>query len=166
MGFDWTAAALVGTVLSATSIAVSVVILEELGREKAREGKMLVNAAVLDDVLGLAILSAVISIVVLKTVPTVESVAVTTVSEMGFWVLILLGAVYLLPKIIHVASKTHPTTLESRGTEAGATTLITHSSSAQPPAFVADHPFVFVIQDMDTGNILFIGRLSDPSQGA
>jgi len=56
--------------------------------------------------------------------------------------------------------------VNERGTEAGATTLITASSSAQPPAFVADHPFVFVIQDRDTGNILFIGRLADPSPGA
>jgi len=56
--------------------------------------------------------------------------------------------------------------VNERGTEAGATTLITHSASAHPPAFVADHPFVFVIQDRDTGNILFIGRLSDPSPGA
>jgi len=56
--------------------------------------------------------------------------------------------------------------VNERGTEAGATTLITASSSAQPPAFVADRPFVFVIQDRDTGNILFIGRLADPSPGA
>jgi len=120
MGFDWTVAALVGTILGATSIAVSVVILEELGKEKTKEGKILVNAAVLDDVLGLAILSAVISVVVLKTTPTIESVVITTVSEIGFWILILLGAVYLLPRIIHVVSKTHPTTLESRGTRQGA----------------------------------------------
>jgi len=53
--------------------------------------------------------------------------------------------------------------VNERGTEAGATTLITHSASAHPPAFVVDHPFVFVIQDRDTGNILFIGRLADPS---
>lgn len=71
MGFDWIVALLIGATLSATSIAVSVVILEELGKEKTKEGNIMVNAAVLDDVLGLAILSAVISIVVLKTIPTI-----------------------------------------------------------------------------------------------
>ncbi|MDH3610633.1 MAG: cation:proton antiporter [Nitrosopumilus sp.] len=119
MGFDWTVAVLIGATLSATSIAVSVVILEELGKEKTKEGNILVNAAVLDDVLGLAILSAVISLVALNTIPTIESVAITTITEIGFWFLILLGAVYLLPKIVHAVAKTHPSTLEARGTRQG-----------------------------------------------
>lgn len=95
------------------------VILEELGKEKTEDGNILVNAAVLDDVLGLAILSAVISLIVLKTVPTIESVVITIVTEIGFWFLILLGAVYLLPKIVHVVAQTHPSTLEARGTRQG-----------------------------------------------
>ncbi|MDH3853113.1 MAG: cation:proton antiporter [Nitrosopumilus sp.] len=119
MGFDWTVAVLMGATFSATSIAVSIVILEELGKEKSKEGNILVNAAVLDDVLGLAILSAVISLVALNTIPTIESVAITTVIEIGFWFLILLGAVYILPKIVHVVSRTHPSTLEARGTRQG-----------------------------------------------
>ena len=110
MGFDWTVAVLIGATLSATSIAVSVVILEELGKEKTKEGNILVNAAVLDDVLGLAVLSAIISLVALNTIPTIESVVFITATEIGFWVLILLGAVYVLPKIVHVVSRTHPST--------------------------------------------------------
>jgi len=31
-----------------------------------------------------------------------------------------------------------------------------------PKIFNADHPFIFVIQDKETGNILFMGRMSDP----
>lgn len=119
MGFDWTVAVLIGATLSATSIAVSVVILEELGKEKTKEGNILVNAAVLDDVLSLAILSSIISLVVLKTIPTIESVVITTATEIGFWFLILLGAVYILPRIVHVVSRTHPSTLEARGTRQG-----------------------------------------------
>lgn len=56
-------------------VSVSVVILEELGKEKSKEGNILVNASVLDDVLDLAILSALISIVAIKTIPTIESIA-------------------------------------------------------------------------------------------
>jgi Kef-type K+ transport system membrane component KefB len=110
---------LIGATLSATSIAVSVVILEELGKEKTKEGNILVNAAVLDDVLSLAILSSIISLVVLKTIPTIESVVIKTATEIGFWFLILLGAVYILPRIVHVVSRTHPSTLEARGTRQG-----------------------------------------------
>ena len=29
--------------------------------------------------------------------------------------------------------------------------------------FVADHPFIFIIQDQETGNILFIGRMMNPN---
>jgi Kef-type K+ transport system membrane component KefB len=119
LGFDWTVAVIIGTTLSATSIAVSVIILEEVGKEKSKEGNILVNAAVLDDVLSLAILSAVISLVALKTVPTIESVAITTAIEIGFWFLILLGAVYLLPKIVHAVAQMSPATLEARATKQG-----------------------------------------------
>jgi Kef-type K+ transport system membrane component KefB len=120
LGFDWTVAVIIGTTLSATSIAISVVILEELGKEKSKEGNILVNAAVLDDVLGLAIFSAVISLVVLKTVPTIQSVVITTITEIGFWFAILLGAVYLLPKIVHAVAQMSPSTLEARATKQGA----------------------------------------------
>ena len=96
MGIEWTVAVIIGTALSATSIAIAVTILEEMGKEKTKEGNILVNAAVLDDVLGLAILSAAISLVALHAFPPVESIVFTTVTEIGFWFLILLAAVFLL----------------------------------------------------------------------
>ena len=33
----------------------------------------------------------------------------------------------------------------------------------EPPSFMADHPFLFFIRDEPTGNILFLGRVMDPS---
>lgn len=119
MGFDWIVSIIIGTIFSATSIAISVTILEEIGKEKSKEGNILVNAAVLDDVLGLAILSAVISLVTLHTIPTIESVVITTITEIGFWFLILLAAVYILPKIVHVAASMSASTLEGRGIKQG-----------------------------------------------
>ncbi|MFA6474974.1 MAG: serpin family protein [Patescibacteria group bacterium] len=51
------------------------------------------------------------------------------------------------------------------GTEAAAATGVTTSLSAaqtEIPVFRADHPFVFIILDNQSGNILFMGRMVDP----
>jgi len=119
-GFDWTVSVIIGATLSATSIVVAVTILEELKKEKTDEGNILVNAAVLDDILGLAVLSAVISLVTLHTLPNVESIAVAVAKDIGLWFLILMGAVFLLPKIVHGIALTKPSSLGARGAKEAA----------------------------------------------
>jgi serpin B len=57
--------------------------------------------------------------------------------------------------------------VNEEGTEAAAATGIgmTGTSIPQPvPVFRADHPFVFIIQDKDSGNILFLGRVANPQK--
>ncbi|OGN23652.1 MAG: hypothetical protein A3A13_01720 [Candidatus Yanofskybacteria bacterium RIFCSPLOWO2_01_FULL_43_22] len=58
--------------------------------------------------------------------------------------------------------------VNEEGTEAAAATGvsvgITSVMPQQTPVFRADHPFIFVIQDKDNGNILFFGRVSNPSE--
>lgn len=120
LGFDWTISVIIGAILSATSIAITVTILEELGKEKTKEGNILVNAAVLDDVLGLAVLSAAVSIVMLHTIPSIESIAFLTAKNIGFWFLILLASVFILPKIVHGIAAAKASSLETRGTKQAA----------------------------------------------
>jgi len=55
------------------------------------------------------------------------------------------------------------------GTEAAAATAVIMEVAGigpteQPKIFNADHPFIFVIQQKETGNILFFGRVMDPSK--
>jgi Kef-type K+ transport system membrane component KefB len=116
-GFDWMVSILIGATLSATSIVISVTLLEELGKEKTQEGNILVNAAVLDDVLGLAVLSSVVSIIAVNSLPSIESVLIITGESLIFWLLLLLGAVFVLPKIIHGITIAKSTSLEMRGTK-------------------------------------------------
>lgn len=55
--------------------------------------------------------------------------------------------------------------VDEKGTEAAAATAVvmTESSGIQRNIFKADHPFIFLIQEIETGNILFMGRVMDPS---
>jgi len=58
--------------------------------------------------------------------------------------------------------------VKEEGTEAAAATAVGMMAMAAPmakPEFIADHPFLFLIQDNKTGSILFLGRLVDPNAG-
>jgi serpin B len=48
------------------------------------------------------------------------------------------------------------------GTEAAAATAVVISDSKFPPAFYANHPFLFFIRDVKHGTILFMGRVERP----
>ena len=49
------------------------------------------------------------------------------------------------------------------GTEAAAVTSLVLGLQSKPPSFVANHPFLFLIQDNASGTILFLGKIMDPS---
>jgi serpin B len=58
--------------------------------------------------------------------------------------------------------------VNEEGTEAAAATATSMTMGMtfpiEPiPVFRADHPFIFLIQDSDTGNILFMGRVVNPA---
>jgi len=56
--------------------------------------------------------------------------------------------------------------VDEQGTEAAATTAATKemkSAPHEPLEFYADHPFLFFIHDEETGAILFMGRVADPT---
>ncbi len=66
-----------------------------------------------------------------------------------------------------VTSTRHQATVQvdERGTTATAATgvAIGVESADESHSFRADHPFVFLIRDMLTGTVLFMGRLEDPT---
>jgi serine protease inhibitor len=56
--------------------------------------------------------------------------------------------------------------VNEEGTEAAAATAVTVMRSAmiRPNILRIDHPFLFLIVERETNSILFLGRVSDPSQ--
>jgi len=69
----------------------------------------------------------------------------------------------LIQNVIHQAF----VEVNEEGTEAAAATgVVMGITSVGPriPIFRADHPFIFIIQEIETGNILFLGRVGDPSK--
>ena len=69
-----------------------------------------------------------------------------------------------IQKVIHQAF----VNVNEEGTEAVAATgvsMVTKSAMPQQSIiFRADHPFIFIIQDKDNGNILFLGRVVNPKK--
>ncbi|MDO9542040.1 MAG: serpin family protein [Kiritimatiellia bacterium] len=72
----------------------------------------------------------------------------------------------LLPLFIGAVFHNAFVDLNEEGTEAAAATAVMMAGGGLPPppkTFCADHPFIFLIQDNQTGSILFMGRLTDPT---
>lgn len=60
-GFTWREAVFIGTILTATSVSITAQTLLNLGRLRSRVGSTILGAAVIDDVMGLVVLSLVIA---------------------------------------------------------------------------------------------------------
>ena len=53
--------------------------------------------------------------------------------------------------------------VDEAGTEAAAATAVVMETESLPPSLTIDRPFVFLIRDIETGAILFVGRVVNPS---
>ncbi|KYK29400.1 hypothetical protein AYK20_05480 [Thermoplasmatales archaeon SG8-52-1] len=71
-------------------------------------------------------------------------------------------------RYLYIGTALHQSFVEvnEEGTEAAAATAIIMEATAIPEykEFIADHPFMFLIQHKETGAILFMGKVLDPSK--
>jgi serpin B len=74
---------------------------------------------------------------------------------------------FFISEVVHKAF----VDVSEEGTEAAASTAVTGMLISQAltrtpeiPVFRADHPFIFLIAEKETGSILFLGRMADPVQ--
>ncbi len=124
LGFDWNVGLLVAAALTATSIAITLRTLENMHRLHSTEGSIMINAAVIDDVLGLVVLAVVLSIVTSGVAPLFFDVVWILARTVAFWLLLLAVVLVIAPRAVGVAER-----WRSRGTvEMFATALCFGSS--------------------------------------
>jgi Kef-type K+ transport system membrane component KefB len=96
-----TAAIFVGATLTATSVGITARVLSDLGRMATAEARIIIGAAVIDDVLGLVILS-VVSGVASGAPITALGILTTLAVAVGFLVVAVLAGRFLLPRLFDV----------------------------------------------------------------
>jgi len=104
LGIDNVVAIMAGATLTATSVGITARVLSDLGRLKSPEGQVILGAAVIDDILGLVILTVVGGLVDGGEV-TAGGVIAATLKAFGFLAGVLLIGKLTLPWIIRAASR-------------------------------------------------------------
>ena len=93
---------LIATALTATRIAISVNVLSELGKMQTKEAKMILGAAIVDDILAIAVLSVVVSMVQTGNMtPNLIDIIFLILKILGIFAVLLIGAIIIIPKILH-----------------------------------------------------------------
>jgi Kef-type K+ transport system membrane component KefB len=91
---------LVATALTATSVAISVQVLAEYGKLKTSEARLIIGAAVVDDVLAIAVLSVVTSLGVGSIEVDVVDITFTILKVLGFFAAMTIAAIFIVPRIV------------------------------------------------------------------
>lgn len=97
-----------GATLTATSVGITARVLKDLGRSQTDEARIILGAAVIDDVQGLVILAVVTGIIAAANVGAALSygaVGLVLLKAAGFLVGALVLGVYLSPGLFRIASR-------------------------------------------------------------
>jgi Kef-type K+ transport system membrane component KefB len=93
---------LIATALTATSIAISIQVLTEFGKMQSKEARLILGAAIVDDILAIAILSVVVTMVQTgNTQPAIFDIILLIMQVLGTFAAILIVSVLLIPRVLH-----------------------------------------------------------------
>ena len=98
----------IGATLCATSVGITARVLKDLGKLQTRAARIILGAAVIDDVLGLVILAVVkgaIEATAAGTSLSPTTVAVITLKAVGFLVVALVAGRFVVPQLFRGAGK-------------------------------------------------------------
>ena len=126
-GYDALQSMMIATALTATSIAISIQVLNEFGKIKTPEARLIIGAAVVDDILAIAVLSVVSSIAAggegIEAI-SITDVTITILQVLGFFAAMLIAAVFLVPKFVT------PKLWKAKGSVEGIATAIFFGAAA------------------------------------
>ncbi len=115
MGVGRLAAIVCAAALTATSIGISTRVLAELGFLQTEEGRVVLGAAVLDDIIGLVILSVIATFAAGAAITTTGIIR-TSALAFGFVVIALLAGGFVVGPLFHAAKRLRsPTTIAVLG---------------------------------------------------
>jgi Kef-type K+ transport system membrane component KefB len=102
-GVEALQATLIATALTATSIAISIQVLTELGRMQTPEARLILGAAIVDDILAIAVLSVVTTMVQTGNLaPNLVDITFLILKILGIFAGLLIATVFIIPKVLHV----------------------------------------------------------------
>ena len=101
---SWHVHLFIGATLCATSVGITARVLKDLGKADTRESKIILGAAVMDDVLGLIVL-AVVQAIIVQGSPSPLAVLWLVGKAIGFLVGAMLVGGWLSPRLFGVAAK-------------------------------------------------------------
>lgn len=98
----------IGTVLCATSVGITARVLQDLGKLKATESRIILGAAVLDDVMGLVVLAAVVGVIEAARaggdgIPTL-SIVLIIIKAIIFFIGAIVVGILVSPHLFRIAS--------------------------------------------------------------
>ncbi len=92
---------LIATALTATSIAISVRVLSDLGKMQTKEAKLILGAAIVDDILAIAVLSVVTTMVQTGNLtPNVLDIIFLILKILGIFAALVIAAVIIIPRML------------------------------------------------------------------
>lgn len=102
-GVEALQATLIATALTATSIAISIQVLSELGRLQAPEARLILGAAIVDDILAIAVLSVVTTMVQTGNLaPSIVDIVLLILYILGIFAALLVATIFIVPRVLHV----------------------------------------------------------------
>lgn len=102
-GYSFNVALFIGVILVSTSVSISVQTLREIGKLRSREGFTILGAAVIDDVLGLIILSMVLALTVGGEEISILTLVILKI--IVFFIFAVISGYLIVPLLFALASK-------------------------------------------------------------